>query len=46
MTKFEFIAICEENEIAPSIALENENVVQALETRNDELVKTIIETEF
>ncbi len=46
MTEFEFIALCNENLIYPGIALENENIINALTNKNDELVKKIILEEF
>lgn len=46
MTKFEFVALCNENLIYPDIALENENIVQALKNKNDKLVKKLILEEF
>jgi|MGYP003120499790 hypothetical protein len=46
MTEFEFITLCNENLIYPTIALENENIIQALKSRNDELVKKLIQEEF
>ena len=46
MTKFEFVALCNDNLIYPGLALENENIVTALTNRDDELVKKLILEEF
>ncbi len=46
MTKHEFIAICLENSIDPSIALENDKLSNALCDRDDKKVKKIIKEEF
>ena len=46
MTRTEFMIICGEYMIEPSIALENENIRQALQDRDGEQVKTILENDF
>lgn len=47
MTKTQFILLCNEYMIEPSIALENDNILQALRDREPiETIKTILETEF
>ena len=47
MTQNQFIILCNELLIEPSIALENENILQALRDRKPiETIKTILETEF
>lgn len=46
MTGTEFMIICGEYMIEPSLALENENIRQALQERDNEQVKTILENEF
>ena len=47
MTKIQFILLCNEYMIEPSIALENDNILQALRERKSiETIKTILETEF
>jgi len=47
MTKTQFILLCNEYMIEPSIALENDNILQALRERKSiEQIKTILETEF
>jgi hypothetical protein len=47
MTKTQFILLCNELLIEPSIALENDNILQALLDKQPiEQLKTILETEF
>lgn len=46
MTKTEFMILCGEYLIEPNIALENENICEALRQRDDEQVKHILENEF
>ena len=46
MTEFQFITLCNENLIYPALALENENILQALKNKDNELVKKIILKEF
>ncbi len=46
MTKHEFIAICLENSIDLNIALDNENLSNALYNRDDKKVEKIIKEEF
>lgn len=46
MTMKEFVALCEQHTIDPRIALENENLVEALEARDDDEVKRILKEEF
>jgi hypothetical protein len=47
MTQNQFILLCNELLIEPSIALENENILQGLRDRKPiEQIKTILETEF
>ena len=46
MTELEFMALCGEHLIEPSIALENEALKEALLKRNDELVETILKEDF
>ena len=46
MTLSQFTALCAERTIDPSLALENENVVEALKARDDEAVVTILDNEF
>jgi len=47
MTQNQFIILCNELFIEPSIALENDNIVQALRDRKPiEQIKKLLETEF
>ena len=46
MTQNQFNTLCNEHGIAPSIALENEELIEALRERNDERVIQIITEEF
>lgn len=47
MTQNQFILLCNELLIDPSIALENDNILRALRDRKPiEQIKTILETEF
>ena len=46
MTQNQFNALCTEHCIAPSLALENENLIEALRERDDERVIEIIKQEF
>ena len=46
MTEFEFVALCNENLIYPPMALEDENIVNALKNKDDKLVKKLILEEF
>lgn len=46
MTKTEFYFLCEERSIYPGVALENEELVQALKDGNRDEVKRILEEEF
>ena len=46
MTTNQFAALCLEHDIEPSIALENDELVQALRERDDERVVEIIANEF
>jgi hypothetical protein len=46
VTKLEFILICNEYNIEPAIALENDSIIQALEAKNDEQVIEILISEF
>jgi len=46
MNNYEFLALCIANNITPEIALENENLTNALNKRDDEKVKKIIKKEF
>jgi hypothetical protein len=46
MTKNQFNSLCCEFCIHPEVALENENLVEALKNRNDEMVEQILREEF
>lgn len=46
MTKNEFAALCAEHTIDPAVALENENIVEALRNKDDAEVKRILKEEF
>jgi hypothetical protein len=46
MTKNEFLAACLEHDVAPAIALENESIVAALQSRDREEVARILREEF
>ena len=46
MTHNEFVALCYEQCIPPNIALENDDIVEALKARDDDLVQQLLTTEF
>ena len=46
MTKSQFIALCNERTIEPSIALENDQVVQAIKSGNIDLLITVLNNQF
>jgi hypothetical protein len=46
MTKEKFSQLCSENLVSPEIALENDDLRNALQTRNDERVEKIFKEEF
>jgi hypothetical protein len=46
MSRNEFLVLCSAYSIDPDIALENDNVVEALRNRDDEIVASILESEF
>lgn len=46
MTKSQFIALCNERTIEPSIALENDQVVQAIKSGNIDLLITVLNSQF
>lgn len=46
MTQNEFFTLCASYNLPPSIALENDNLVEALRARNDDQVKQILNDEF
>jgi len=46
MTQTQFQILCGEHLIEPNMALENENICEALRQRDADQVKQILETEF
>ena len=46
MSRNEFLVLCSAYSIDPDMALENDNVVEALRDRDDLRVETILESEF
>lgn len=46
MTELDFITECENRLIAPSIALENNNIVNALKDKDKNLVIELLDSEF
>jgi hypothetical protein len=46
MTHAQFIILCEKYLVEPSIALESEEIREALADRNDEEVERILKEEF
>jgi hypothetical protein len=46
MTINTFNALCQELTISPEIALEHDEVVKALQDKNDELVIELLKTQF
>lgn len=46
MTQTEFLTLCLKHNLTPELALENDEVVQALRERDDAEVQRIIEQEF
>ena len=46
MTQNQFNALCNEHSIHPSIALENEELIEALQNKDDAKVVDILTNEF
>jgi len=46
MTQNQFAALCTEHCIAPEIALENDDIVEALKARDDAEIVRILSEEF
>ena len=46
MTKNEFVAICIEKTIDPSLALENDEVIQAIKSNDVDLLVTVLDSQF
>ena len=46
MTEIEFFMLCDEHNVHPSIALENDQLIVALQERDNEAVEQILKNEF
>ena len=46
MTQLQFIAKCDELMLPPELALENDEIVQALQDRDDDRVIELLNTQF
>ena len=46
MTQSQFLALCVERYIEPSLALENDEIVAALQSRDDEMVQQLLDSQF
>lgn len=46
MTQNEFVAKCEQLSVTPELALENDLIVSALQSKNDALVIALLLTQF
>lgn len=46
MTQNEFLAECLKHDIAPEVALEDDDLRRALAERDDDLVRAILEEDF
>ena len=46
MTQSQFVALCTQRTIDPSIALENDDVVQAIKSGDIELLTSILDNQF
>ena len=46
MTQNEFIAKCDELMLPPELALENDDIVNALRAKDDQLVIELLKTQF
>jgi hypothetical protein len=46
MTQNEFNQLCNDQLIEPAIALENDDIVSALRSKDDDLVKELLTTQF
>jgi hypothetical protein len=46
MTKNEFMAICIDKTIDPSLALENDEVIQAIKSNDVDLLVTVLDNQF
>jgi len=46
MTQTQFAALCSERTIEPSLALENDDVIQAIKSGNVDLLVSILDNQF
>lgn len=46
MTQNEFVAICTEKTIDPLLALENDEVIQAIKSNDKDLLITVLDSQF
>lgn len=46
MTKLDFILLCGEFLLSPELVIENDQIRNALEDKDDEKVKELLKTEF
>ena len=46
MTQSQFVALCTERTIEPAIALENDDVIQAIKSGDIELLIKVLNTQF
>jgi hypothetical protein len=46
MTKSEFVALCVDRTIEPSIALENDDVIQAIQSNDVEVLINVLDSQF
>jgi hypothetical protein len=46
MTQNEFVAICTEKTIDPVLALENDEVIQAIKSNDVDLLVTVLDSQF
>lgn len=46
MTKTEFMTLCQERTIDPSLALENDAIIEALQAKDDDKVVELLDNEF
>jgi hypothetical protein len=46
MTKSEFVALCVNRTIEPSIALENDDVIQAIQSNDVDVLINVLDSQF
>ena len=46
MTKSEFVALCVDRTIEPSIALENDDVIQAIQSNDVDVLINVLNSQF